>query len=391
MSSSIPPAASRPPLFTPAFLTMCGFTFTVFLSAFQLFPAAPFRIRDLGGSPFQSGLFIGLLTFASATSAPFTGAIGDRIGRRRTLLLSSSIIALCSVGYAVVPRVEWMLALVAVHGLFWSGLLSASSAHMTSLLPPVRRTEGLGYWGVSTVLAIAVAPPLGFWIMRHGWVWLCVSCLTLNLVMGAIAWRLQEPPHEAHAPEGSGLVEWRVMAVALSLFLYTFGYGAAQSFSALYAESAGIVPKSLFMSVQAVAIIFTRPMAGLLADRLGPRRVFGPCVTLIVIGFALMSLPPTFGRMATAAAIFGAGFGTAYPVFVAHVMQDVHPRRRGAAFGAILTAFDTGIGTGSTVSGWVVQHAGYGVAFGVCAGVAALSLPYFVAVDRWFRRREPVS
>ena len=31
-------------LFTPRFFTMCGFTFTVFLSAFQLLPTAPFRI-----------------------------------------------------------------------------------------------------------------------------------------------------------------------------------------------------------------------------------------------------------------------------------------------------------------------------------------------------------
>ena len=35
---------------------MCGFTFTVFLSAFQLFPTAPFRILSLGGSTFASGL-----------------------------------------------------------------------------------------------------------------------------------------------------------------------------------------------------------------------------------------------------------------------------------------------------------------------------------------------
>ena len=36
-------------LFTPRFFVMCSFTFTVFLSAFQLLPTAPFRIRELGG------------------------------------------------------------------------------------------------------------------------------------------------------------------------------------------------------------------------------------------------------------------------------------------------------------------------------------------------------
>jgi hypothetical protein len=39
-------------LFTPRFFVMCGFSFTVFLSAFQLLPTAPFHILDLGGSMF---------------------------------------------------------------------------------------------------------------------------------------------------------------------------------------------------------------------------------------------------------------------------------------------------------------------------------------------------
>ena len=46
--------------------------------------------------------------------------------------------------------------------------------------------------------------------------------------------------------------------------------------------------------------------------------------------------------MIASAVVFGVGFGTAYPVFVAYVMQHVDQHRRGAAFGAILAAFDTG-------------------------------------------------
>ena len=67
-----------------------------------------------------------------------------------------------------------MLALVFVHGVFWSGLLSASAAYMTNLLPERRRAEGIGYWGLSTLAALAVAPTIGFWIYRRGWLWLCV-------------------------------------------------------------------------------------------------------------------------------------------------------------------------------------------------------------------------
>jgi MFS family permease len=105
-------------LFTPRFLVMCGFTFTVFLSEFQLLPTAPFRIQELGGTTFAAGLFLGCLTYASATSAPFTGAIADRIGRRRTLLVASGVSFLCSIGYGLARRYPIMLALVVVHGVF---------------------------------------------------------------------------------------------------------------------------------------------------------------------------------------------------------------------------------------------------------------------------------
>jgi hypothetical protein len=129
-------------LFTPRFFVMCGFTFTVFLSAFQLLPTAPFRIMELGGTTFASGLFLGFLTYASALSAPLTGAIADRIGRRRTLIIASASSCCARSATARPTSYRVMLALVVVHGVFWSGLLSASAAYLTSLLPERRRAEG---------------------------------------------------------------------------------------------------------------------------------------------------------------------------------------------------------------------------------------------------------
>jgi MFS family permease len=382
-------------LFTPHFFVMCGFTFTVFLSAFQLLPTAPFHILDIGGSTFASGLFLGFLTYSSAFSAPLTGSLADRFGQRRILITSSLALAAFSLGYAVIPDYRVMLVLVIVHGIFWSGLLSASASYMTGLLPEGRRAEGIGYWGLSTVAAMAVAPSVGLWIYRRGWVWLCIVGAILNLVMAGIAWNLRgngttraPAPAPAAATDGkrAGLLEWRVLIVSFSLFLYSFGYGGITSFTALYADANGVTPKSIYLTALAVVILFTRPLAGRLGDRFGYKRVFVPCLVLICLGLGLLAFGGTKGWLIASAVVFGVGFGTAYPVYVGYVMQGVDADRRGAAFGAILAAFDTGIGTGSTSMGYLIQHYGFAAAFGVAAALSALALPYFLTADRLMRR-----
>jgi MFS family permease len=380
---------TRDRLFTPHFFVMCGFTFTVFLSAFQLLPTAPYHILDLGGSTFASGLFLGLLTYSSAFSAPLTGALADRFGQRRILIIASLALTGFSLAYAVIPSYRVMLTLVVIHGIFWSGLLSASAAYMTNLLPEHRRAEGIAYWGLSTVAAIAVAPTVGFWIYRRGWVWICIVGAALNLIMAAIAWNLREwEVRPAPRERGRSLLEWRVLIVSLCLFLYSFGYGGITSFTALYADANGVTPKSIYLTALAIVILITRPLAGRLGDRFGYRRVFIPCLVFISLGLALLSVGGTRGWMIASAIVFGIGFGTSYPVYVGYVMQDVVAARRGAAFGAILAAFDTGIGTGSTMMGWLIQHFGYRTAFGVAAALSALALPYFLAVDRYYRGRK---
>jgi MFS family permease len=378
-------------LFTPRFFVMCGFSFTVFLSAFQLLPTAPFHILDLGGSTFASGMFLGFLTYSSAFSAPLTGALADRLGQRRVLITSSAALTVFSIAYGFITDYRWMLALVIVHGVFWSGLLSASAAYMTNMLPERRRAEGIGYWGLATVAAIAVAPTVGFWIYRRGWWWLCALAAALNIMMCVIAMFLREtPPHPPAAHDGArGLLEWRVLVISFSLFLYSFGYGGITSFAAMYADANHVTPKGIYLTTLALVILCIRPMAGRLGDRWGYKRVFVPCLVLISVGLALLSAGGSRGWLIASAIVFGAGFGTAYPVYVGYVMRDVSAARRGAAFGAILAAFDTGIGTGSTSMGWIIQHYGFRSAFGVAAGISALALPYFLSVDRVFVPREP--
>jgi predicted MFS family arabinose efflux permease len=373
-------------LFTPRFFLMCGFSFTVFLSAFQLLPVAPYRILALGGTAAVAGLFLGFLTYSSAASAPLTGGLSDRLGPRRILVVASLAISAFSLIYAILPSYPLMLVFVVVHGMFWSGLLSASATCVASLVPPARRAEGIGYWGMSTVLAVSVAPTIGLWVYSHGgWTAMCIEAAALNLLMAVIAWAL--PPDAPAAPVARGrslrsLLEWRVLALSFTLFLYAFGFGGITSFVALYTDHNGVTPRALYFTLFCVTTIVTRPFIGRFADRAGYLRVFLPCVVLIVSAFAVLAIGGSRPLLVTSALLFGIGFGSAYPAFLGHVLQFVDESRRGATFGSIIGAFDTGIGTGSIAMGWIIERFGYRPAWTTAAVLAALAIPFFVVMER---------
>jgi MFS family permease len=394
-------------LFTPRFFIMFGYSFTVFVSVFQLLPTAPYRVLDMGGSTAVAGLFHGFLTFSSAASAPFAGPLTDRIGHRRVLIGVSLMLMVFTASYAFISSYRLMLAVVIGHGLIWSGLLTASGAYMTATIPPSRRAEGLGYWGLASILAMGAAPALGFWVYHHGWTALCLELSLLNLLMAVIAWFLPDDEEAARAERAeSGIpdrpwhgnvlalvqsqVEWRVVLLSVSTALVSFGYGSLTSFSSLFADELGLSPRSLFLTVMAGATVIGRLTIGRKVDALGPRRVLLRCLLVPPVGLLLLALTTNEAMLVASALVFGAGFGLVLPSYNTYVLTHVDPRRRGAAFGAMLAAFDTGIGSGASVVGWLVHVQGFRVAFGVAAVLAALSLPYFLFAERKLGFLEPV-
>jgi MFS family permease len=140
----------------------------------------------------------------------------------------------------------------------------------------------------------------------------------------------------------------------------------------------------------AVSILAGRLTIGRSLDRLGHRLVLLRSLLAPPIGLAMLALAQGQLSFLASALVFGAGFGLMYPAFTAYVMAHVPASRRGAAFGAMIAAFDTGVGTGSSVLGWLVHQAGFRYAFGTAAGIALLSLPAFLAAERrlGFARKE---
>ena len=301
-------------------------------------------------------------------------------------------LAALSAVYALL-RVWWLLVGIGlVHGVVWSALLTAASAEATSQVPRERRAEGIAWHGLASTLAVVVAPAAGFWVLARGWGLLCAALVTLDLAVAGLARSLPATPRppkgwwRALSPRGA--VDWTTLRRSVVLFAVSFGYGGVTSFVAIFAEEREIRPKGIFFTAFALSIVALRPVLGPHIDRIGARRMLGPSIALVAAGLALVPMQHDAVGLALAAFVFGAGFSTLYPAFSTHVLTHVPAQRHGAAFGAMLAAFDVGIGSGSLAFGALVARFGAGAAFLTGAALAACAWPLHVLVERHLGRRD---
>ena len=193
------------------------------------------------------------------------------------LISVSLVLAMFSVSYAFITNYRVLLAVVFVHGLFWSGLLAASGAYMTATVPESAARGRLGLLG--TVVSDRTGDRAAVRVLD----------LQLRLVRDVsrggraepadgrssrggcptIAWRRR--PCRRGQPALGDLVEWRVLALSVAMALIAFGYGSLTSFSALFADELGISPRSLFLTVMACTILVGRISVGRFLDRIGHR------------------------------------------------------------------------------------------------------------------------
>ena len=147
----------------------------------------------------------------------------------------------------------------------------------------------------------------------------------------------------------------------------------------MYADANGVAPKGIYLTTLAIVILVTRPISGRLGDRFGYRRVFVPCLILIAVGLACLAFGGTRAGWSRRRSSSGSASAPRIRPMSATSCNGVSRQRRGAAFGAILAAFDTGIGTGSTSMGWMISATASRAAFGIAAALVGAGAAVFPA------------
>jgi MFS family permease len=377
-------SSPRTRLMTKQFALVWSLTFVTFFAAFQLFPTVPLRLRELGASLAESGRFMSLFTAGSAFGALFTGPLGDRVGHRR-LVVSCALLYASFLGAYSLLTTRWGFYLLAIpHGIVWSGLLTATMASLSHVLPEDRRADGLSLYGLASPGGVIVGPLLGLWIFeRWGFAPIGWYLALLFLLLGALATTLPvDHPHGR--PEGFKWPDATVATPCLILFCVALGYGALGTYTAQEALALGMKLPSAFLSSMAVGMVVMRLAMlrrgfGRRPIRKLPGMLLGAFLGLVL----LAALPGGTLRHVVSALLYGAGYSMLHTLLNAKLLESTDPKRRGSAFGALLFAFDAGIGLGSFSLGWTIGHYGYrtGWALGALALIVALPLTLRLSRD----------
>ena len=113
------------------------------------------------------------------------GALGDHFGRKRLLLIGTTIFAVTSLVCALAPSLPVLLAARAAQGIGAALLLPNSLALLNAAFQGEKRGRAVGIWAAAGAAAAAIAPLIGGWLV--GTVgWPAIFYINLPLALGAI-------------------------------------------------------------------------------------------------------------------------------------------------------------------------------------------------------------
>jgi EmrB/QacA subfamily drug resistance transporter len=113
------------------------------------------------------------------------GALGDHFGRRRLLIIGTTIFAITSLVCALAPSLPVLLGARAVQGIGAALLLPNSLALLNAAFQGEKRGRAVGIWAAAGAAAAAVAPLLGGWLVDNAG-WPAIFYINLPLAIGAI-------------------------------------------------------------------------------------------------------------------------------------------------------------------------------------------------------------
>lgn len=191
--------------------------------------ALPTIQRDLNASPGQLVWAIDSYILVFAALLYTWGVLGDRIGRKRVLLIGLVIFASASAVCAFSANASMLIAFRGVMGIGGAAVLPTTLAIITVVFPPHERGKAIGAWAGAVGAAIALGPVLGGVLLHNpqwslwltGNEWGAVFLINVPIVIIGIIGIIRVVPETKNPNAASlDLVGLVVSFVGLVLFVY---------------------------------------------------------------------------------------------------------------------------------------------------------------------------
>jgi predicted MFS family arabinose efflux permease len=269
-----------------------------------------------------------------------------------------------------------ILAVCLVRGVGLAILVVAGSSLVATLVPPERRSEGLGVLGVVVGVPAVLALPAGIWLAeRVGFAPVFVAGALASLVCLAVMPAL--PGRHAGAGTSLGVLEGLrtpgQLRPALVFLLTAMGTGIVVTFLPLATQGAGrLAPLALLANT--TATMAARWGAGRFGSRHRQATLLLGGTVAAALGMGALALTGSSAAVAAGALLLGAGFGVAQNASLTLMFDRVTAAGYDMVSAVWNLAYDAGMGLGAAGFGAVAARTGYPGAFAVTSILMLLAL-----------------
>ena len=387
--------------------------FSLFTAFYLLTPLLPLYLHEtFGATKDVIGLVLSGYTITALLFRPFSGYFVDSFPRKTVLMVCFTAFAIFFAGYLAASTLLVFTIVRTLHGGPFGALTVANSTVAIDVLPSSRRNEGIGYYGLSNNIAMAIAPSFAIFIYSqthnfHLLFWLALLVATFGLIIDSkvkLTYRASKETKRKLSLDRFFLK--RGWLIGVNMVFFGFCFGVLSNYLAIYGKQVmGITGGTgTWFMLCSIGLILSRLQGGKALRQGRLTQNAGEGMVISLVGYTIFILMPTlvnsqfftfhFSLFTTigyygSALLIGLGNGHLWPAFQNMMINMAHHNERGTANSTILISWDIGMGLGILLGGILAELYGYAVAFWTVAGVNLVGvLLYFVRSQSFFLQRQ---
>ena len=384
--------------------------FTLFFAFYVLTPLLPLYLSEhFGATKDVIGLVLSGYTITALLFRPFSGYVVDSFPRKMVLMVSFSAFAIFFAGYLAASTLLLFMLVRTLHGGPFGMLTVANSTVAIDVLPSSRRTEGIGYYGLSNNLAMAIAPTVGIYVYKYSqsfellfWIALVVACCGW-IVDSTVDLKSKDIVKNKSKLSLDRFFLMKGWLLGVNMVTFGFSFGVLSNYLAIYGkEVMGITGGTgTYFMLCSIGLILSRLQGGKALRQGRLTHNAGEGMVISLIGYTFFILMPTLNQLSIvnyqlsivfgyygSALLIGLGNGHMWPAFQNMTINVAENNQRGTANSTILISWDIGMGLGILLGGVVSELVGYAAAFWTVVVVNATGvIMFFTATKQFFLAR----